>query len=86
MAPKRKAPVAPLAEEAAKKKNGGAGRGQGRKKSALNAPGNDDPALPAKRQASLADLLGERFAKRPKPELTGEPLWTRGHCVVVVWF
>ena len=36
-------------------------RGQGRKKEKVNTLDMDDPALPAKRQASLADLLGERF-------------------------
>ena len=63
MAPKRKAAAPPDAPPEGKKKNGGAGRGQGKKPK--NAPGVDDPALPPKVQLSMADLLGARFAKKP---------------------
>jgi hypothetical protein len=63
MPPKRKA-AAPLdVPPEGKKKNGGAGRGQGKKPK--YGPGVDDPLLPPKKQLSMSDLLGERFAKKP---------------------
>ena len=67
--PKRKATQATAVAQPAQRGRGGGQRGQGRK--------SDPPGLgsgtknlhgdvvPPKRQASLGDLLGPRFAKRP---------------------
>ena len=46
----------PAAEEpTAKKQNGGAGRGQGKKPSATNAPGKDHADAPKRKQVSLGE-------------------------------
>ena len=45
-----------------------------RKAGGVNARGVDDPALPAKRQSSLADLLGPRFAPKKVESPLVEPL------------
>ena len=45
---------------------GGGGRGAGRKPIGVNAPGADAGDAPKRKQQSLGDLLGERFAKKPK--------------------
>ena len=54
--PPKRAAEAP-ADPPAKKQNGGAGRGQGRKPSLVNANGNDHAEAPKRKQASLAELL-----------------------------
>ena len=64
----------PTGEPVAKRGRGGGGRGAGRKAGGVNARGVDDPALPAKRQSSLADLLGPRFAPKKVESPLVEPL------------
>ena len=73
MAGKQKA-ATPTGEPVAKRGRGGGGRGAGRKAGGVNARGVDDPALPAKRQSSLADLLGPRFAPKKVESPLVEPL------------
>ena len=65
MSGKQKA-ATPTGEPVAKRGRGGGGRGAGRKAGGVNARGVDDPALPAKRQSSLADLLGSTRTDAPK--------------------
>ena len=76
--PKRKADAA--APPPAAKKKGGAGRGQGRKPNAVNTPGIDDPHGVKRKQASLADLLGVRFAKKAKAVVAVDEL---GHLLSI---
>lgn len=73
MSGKQKA-ATPTGEPVAKRGRGGGGRGAGRKAGGVNARGVDDPALPAKRQSSLADLLGPRFAPKKVESPLVEPL------------
>ena len=78
MPPKEKAAAA--AEPAHKKARGGGGRGQGKKPSAVNAPGKDSANAPKRQQSTLAALLGERAPKMPRlthtpvPATAEEPL------------
>ena len=67
MAPKRKAGLAGVVADltAKPKQNGGRGRGQGKKPSAVNAKGVDHPDVKLK-QPGLGELLGQRVAKRQK--------------------
>ena len=58
---KRKADGEPAADNAAR---GGKRHGAGRKPK--DAPGVDAAAAPKRKQATLGDLLGERFAKKQK--------------------
>ena len=66
MPPKRKQRAEESEAAPAKKQHGGGDRGQGRKKKAVNTPGEDDRALPPKRQMGLGELLGQRFKPAPK--------------------
>ena len=67
MAPKGKSTAGPkeLASALAKKR-GGNRPGAGKKVKDANAPGFDSAAAPKRTQLDLADLLGQRFAKKPK--------------------
>jgi hypothetical protein len=69
MAPKRKAPDDEAHPPAAKKQPaaGGARVGAGRKKKQENQPGLDAAGGPKRTQPTLADLLGQRTPKQPKP-------------------
>jgi len=69
MAPKRKAPDDEAQPPAAKKQlaAGGARAGAGRKKKQDNQPGLDAAGGPKRTQPTLADLLGQRTPKQPKP-------------------
>ena len=69
MAPKRKAGGNEAPPPAAKKQAaaGGARVGAGRKKNPENQPGGDAAGGPKRTQPTLADLLGPRAPKKPKP-------------------
>ena len=69
MAPKRKAPDDEAQPPAARKQPvaGGARAGAGRKKKQENQPGLDAAGGPKRTQPTLADLLGQRTPKQPKP-------------------
>ena len=69
MAPKRKAPDDEAQPPAAKKQlaAGGARAGAGRKRKQENQPGVDAAGGPKRTQPTLADLLGQRTPKQPKP-------------------
>ena len=67
MAPKPRAkPTGPKAVTEVILKRGGARKGAGKKVKDANAPGVDSAAAPKRTQLDLADLLGQRFAKKPK--------------------
>ena len=66
MTNKRKADAAPTGLGAPKAGRGGGGRGAGRKRKPENEPGVDAAEAPIRKQATLGDLLGERFAKKQK--------------------
>ena len=70
MAPKRKALATATAHG-----RGGSGRGQGRKADdkGLGAEKLDEAGEPLKKQATLAALLGERFAKKPAAATPATP-------------
>ena len=69
MAPKRK-PDEPDAPPP-KKEKGGAGRGQGRKPSLVNAKGKDSADGPKHKQLGLEALLGKRTKTSPSPTVCG---------------
>ena len=64
MPPTKRAAELPRAEPP-KKQNGGAGRGQGRKASAVNSKGVDRADMSKRTQPSLSDLLGKRTSPSP---------------------
>ena len=70
--PKRRQGEAPAEEPPAKKQNGGAGRGQGRKPKAVNAPGHDSAKMAKVKQASLSDLLGQRTKLAWRSDVSGD--------------
>ena len=63
MPPKRKLP---MTQQRLTNKNGGSGRGQGRKPSKVNRAGIDHPDAPKRKQQGLGDLLGERVIKKAR--------------------
>ena len=78
---------APPAEPPAKQQRGGAGRGQGKKVSPVNAKGNDSAYAPKRVQVDLAELLGKRTKHSPSPAAPPAALSSHGvsQCNQTVW-